>query len=95
MNVIDVIEDDDVTLCVGVEFPVGRRTSLHIHGSLVEHVQERQPLGGAEAGSAVVHDAVGADVFRGNLVHTAAAEMEIQLGQGQNTALNSKHTKDS
>ena len=76
MNIVDIIEDDDVTLCVGVKFPEGSSALLNVHRSSLEDVHQGQSFGRAEAGAAVVHDAVGSDVLCSDLVHTAT-EREI------------------
>lgn len=73
VSVVDVEEDNDVSLRIGVEFFEGSCANLHVHRPPLEDVHERQPPGRAEAGGAVVHDAVGPDVLGGDLIHTAAA----------------------
>lgn len=78
MNVVDIIEDDDVTLCVRVEFSEGRSALLKIHRSSLKHVHQGQPFGRAEAWAAVVHNAVGSNMFRSYFIHTAAAQEKIQ-----------------
>ena len=71
MSIVDVIEDEDVTLCVGIEFSEGRSALLKIHRSLLKDQHQRQPFRRAEAGAAVVHNAVGSNMLCSYLVHTA------------------------
>ncbi len=77
MNIVDIIEDDDVTLCVRVEFSEGRGALLKIHRSSLKDVHQGQPFRRAEASAAVVHDAVGSNMFCSYLIHTAAAQENI------------------
>lgn len=74
MNIVDIIEDDNVTLCVGVKVPEGSSALLNVHRSSLKDVHQGQPFGRAEAGAAIVYDAVGSDVFCSYLVHTATAQ---------------------
>lgn len=74
MNVVDIIEDDNVTLGVRVEVSEGSAALLQIQRSALKDVHQWQPLRRAEASAAVVHDAVGSDVFCSHLVHTATAQ---------------------
>ena len=76
VRVVDVVQHDHVALRVGVQLPEGSGTLLKVQGPPLENVDERQARGGAEAGPAVVHDAVGPHVLRRHLVHTAAGERE-------------------
>lgn len=77
MSVVDVVEDDDVSLRIWVEFFEGGGANLHVHRPPLEDVHEWKPSGRAETGAAVVHDAVGPDVLGGDLIHTAA-EHEVK-----------------
>jgi len=74
MIIVDVTEDGDVTPRVGVEFSEGGAAFHKIHRPSLKDVHQWQPRGRAEAGAAVVHNAVGSDVFCSHLVHTAAAQ---------------------
>lgn len=72
--VVDVIKEEDVHLCVRVKVPERGGALLHIQGPSLKDVHDRKSFGRAEAGVAVVNDAVGADVFCCYLVNTAAAQ---------------------
>lgn len=74
MNIADIIEDDDVTLCVSVELSEGGGALLQVYGSFLEDVHQWQPLGCAEARAAVVHYAVSSDMLCSDLIHTATAQ---------------------
>lgn len=78
MNIVHVVEKDDVTLRVWVEFSEGRGALLKIHGASFKDVHEWQPFGGAQAGAAIMHNAIGSNVFCGNLVHTTTARNRTQ-----------------
>ncbi len=71
MNIVDIIEEDDVTLSVRVEFSEGRSALLKIHRSSLKDVHQGQPFRRAEASAAVVHDAVCANMLCSHLIHTA------------------------
>lgn len=73
MNVVDLIEKDDVTLCIRVEFSEGRCALVEIHRSCLKDVHQGQPFRRAEAGAAIVHNAVGSDMFSSYLIHTTTA----------------------
>lgn len=73
MNIVDIIEKDDVTLCVGVEFSEGRCALLKIHRSSLKYIHQGQPFRRTEASAAVVHNAVGSDMFCSYLVHATTA----------------------
>ncbi len=77
MNIVDIIEDDDVTLCVRVEFSEGKGALLKINRSSLKDVHQGQPFRRAEASAAVVHDAVGSNMFCSYLIHTATAQEKI------------------
>lgn len=74
MNIVDIIEEDDVTLLVRVEISEGRSALLKIHWSPLKDVHQGQPFGRAEASAAIVHNAVGSDVLCCYLVHTATTQ---------------------
>lgn len=76
MGVVDVVEDHDASLRIWVELSEGSGASLHVHRPPLEDVHERQPTGRAEAGAAVVHDAVGPHVLGSDLIHTAAEQQD-------------------
>lgn len=81
MSVVDIIDKDDVSLRIRVEFSEGRGALLQIHRPSLKDVHEGQPFGRAEAGAAVVHDAVGPNVLGGDLVHTATACKKSNFSQ--------------
>lgn len=70
MDIVDVVEEDDVTLCVWVEFSEGRGALFKIHRPSFKDVHQWQPFGGAQAGAAIMHNAIGSNVLCGNFVHT-------------------------
>lgn len=74
MMVVDIVEEDDVRLRVRMEVSEGQGAGFHVQRSLLEHVPHRKSCGRAEAGAAVVDDAVSSNVLGCNLVHAAAAE---------------------
>lgn len=78
MNIVNVVEKDDVTLCVWVEVSEGRRALFNIHWPSFKNVHERKPFRGAEAGAAIVHNAFGSNVFCRNLIHTTTAQHNTQ-----------------
>lgn len=74
MNIVDIIEKDDVSLCVRIEFSESRCALLKIHRSCFKDVHQGQPFRGAEASAAIVHNAVGSDMLSSYLVHTTTAQ---------------------
>lgn len=74
VSVVDIVQEDDVSLRVGVKLLEGRGALPQVHRPPLKDVHQGQPLGRAEAGAAVVHDAVGADVLGGDLIHTATVQ---------------------
>lgn len=77
MNVVDIIEEDDVTLCVRIEFSEGRRALVRIHWSSLKDVHQGQPFRRTEAGAAIVHNAFSSDVLCSYFVHTATARENL------------------
>lgn len=77
VSVVHVKEEDDSGLRVRVEFLKGGGARLQVHQPPLEDVHEGQPPGRAEAGAAVVHDAVGPHVLGGDLIHAAAAHENL------------------
>lgn len=77
MNIVDIKEEDDVTLCVRVEFSEGRRALVRIHRSSLKDVHQGQPFRRAEAGAAIVHNAFSSDVLCSYFIHTATARENL------------------
>lgn len=78
MNIVNMVEKDDVTLCVWVEVSEGRGALFKIHRPPFKDVHQRQPFGAAEAGAAIMHNAIGSNVFCGNFVHATATQNSTQ-----------------
>lgn len=79
VNIADIIEEDDVTLCVRVEFSKGGSALLKIHRSSLKHVHQGQPFRRAEAGAAIVDNAVSSDMLCSYLIHTATARKNSEI----------------
>lgn len=71
--VVDIVEEDNERLRVRMKISEGRAAGFHVQRPSLEDVPDRKSRGRAEAGAAVVHDAVSSDVFGCDLVHAAAA----------------------
>lgn len=82
MTVVDIIEEEDASMCVRVKLPERGGAHFHTQPPLLKDVHHGKPSGRAEAGAAVVHDAVGSDVFPCHLVHAAAAEKHDDEEEG-------------
>ena len=74
MNIVDIIEEDDVTLSVRVEFSETSCTLLQIHWSPLKDVHHGQPPTRTEARTAIVYDAVGANMLCSHLIYTTTVE---------------------
>lgn len=85
MSIANIIEDDDVTLCVRVEFSESTGTLLQVHWSFLEDIHQWQPLGRTEARAAIVHDAVSSNMFSSDLIHTATAQERTNVHRHHNT----------
>lgn len=88
MNVADIIKEDDVTLCVRVEFSEGRSAFLKIYRPSLKDVQQGQPFRRAETGRAIVHNAVSSNMLCSHLINTAT-------DQENSTKIMNAHKNDS
>lgn len=72
--IVDVVEEDDERLSVGMKISEGGGADFHVQRSSLEHVPHRKSSGEAEAGAAVVYNTISANVFGCNFIHTAAGK---------------------
>lgn len=93
VNIVDIVEEDDVTLCVWVKFSEGRGALLEIQGPPFKDVHQREPFRGAEAGAAIMHNAISSNMFCCNLVHTTATQRKTQNKNGSTLHLIETNTE--
>lgn len=93
MSIVDIIEDDDMTLCVRIEFFEGGGALLQVHWSFLKDVHQWQPFRHAEARSAIVHNAVSSNMFCSYFIHTATAQEKINVHKYNNTFIKQRSTQ--